>query len=184
MSRYLAKHVEILGQICGDTLQSISTCCPERIPKASRSPRESADTVENNGFVQTEFLRNDVFVCKTSYMWTNFCTFVSKSSLWGLWSSKQKIIGEAINLNKMKKLWYLDSIPTINNSEARQLLKLSEKDRSRVSRLFAELIRENEIVQTEDSLVNNVKYRRLKKWLFATSFAIAYAQAYSANGML
>ena len=63
----------------------------------------------------------------------------------------------------MKKLWYLDSIPTINNSEARQLLKLSEKDRSRVSRLFAELIRENEIVQTEDSLVNNVKYRRLKK---------------------
>ena len=60
-------------------------------------------------------------------------------------------------------LRYLDSIPTINNSEARQLLKLSEKDRSRVSRLFAELIRENEIVQTEDSLVNNVKYRRLKK---------------------
>lgn len=60
-------------------------------------------------------------------------------------------------------LRYLDSIPTINNSEARQLLKLSEKDRSRVSRLFAELIRENEIVQTENSLVNNVKYRRLKK---------------------
>lgn len=60
-------------------------------------------------------------------------------------------------------LRYLDSIPTINNSEARQLLKLSEKDRSRVSRLFAELIRESEIVQTEDSLVNNVKYRRLKK---------------------
>lgn len=68
MSRYFAKHVEILGQICGDTLPSIFICCPERIPNGSRSPRVSADTVENNGFVQTEFLRNDVLVCKTSYM--------------------------------------------------------------------------------------------------------------------
>ncbi len=46
--------------------------------------------------------------------------------------------------------------------EARQLLNLQEKDRSKVSRLFAELVGENEIVQTEDSAVNNVKYRKIK----------------------
>ena len=57
----------------------------------------------------------------------------------------------------------MDSIPTINNAEARQLLSLQEKDRSKVSRLFAELISENEIVQTEDSVANNVKYKRLKE---------------------
>ena len=34
-------------------------------------------------------------------------------------------------------LRYLDSIDTINNSEARQLLNLPEKDRAKVSRLFA-----------------------------------------------
>ena len=30
-----------------------------------------------------------------------------------------------------------------------------------VSRLFAELVKENEIEQTEDSIPNNVKYRRI-----------------------
>jgi len=59
-------------------------------------------------------------------------------------------------------LRYLDSIDTINNREARALLKLQEKDRSAVSRLFAELVASNEIVQTEDSVPNNVKYRRLR----------------------
>ena len=59
-------------------------------------------------------------------------------------------------------LRYLDSIDTINNREARTLLKLQEKDRPAVSRLFAELVAANEIVQTEDSVPNNVKYRRLK----------------------
>jgi len=59
-------------------------------------------------------------------------------------------------------LRYLDSIDTINNREARALLKLQEKDRPAVSRLFAELVAANEIVQTEDSVPNNVKYRRLK----------------------
>lgn len=54
------------------------------------------------------------------------------------------------------------SIDTINNREARALLKLQEKDRSTVSRLFAELVAENEIVQTKDSIPNNVKYKRLK----------------------
>lgn len=57
-------------------------------------------------------------------------------------------------------LRYLDSVETINNAEARELLRLTEKDRSKVSRLFAELVEENEILQTEDSRPNNVKYKR------------------------
>ena len=57
----------------------------------------------------------------------------------------------------------MDSIETINNTEARVLLKLQAKDRSMVSRLFAELVKENEIVQTEESIPNNVKYRRIRK---------------------
>lgn len=87
--------------------------------------------------------------------------------------SKRKDMDDKIDYVKSKKqekarqkeaiLRYLDSIPTINNAEARQLLSLQEKDRSKVSRLFAELISENEIVQTEDSVANNVKYKRLKE---------------------
>ena len=87
--------------------------------------------------------------------------------------SKRKDLDDKIDYVKSKKqekarqkeaiLRYLDSIPTINNAEARQLLSLQEKDRSKVSRLFAELISENEIVQTEDSVANNVKYKRLKE---------------------
>ena len=85
---------------------------------------------------------------------------------------KRKDLDDKIDYVKSKKqekarqkeaiLRYLDSIPTINNAEARQLLSLQEKDRSKVSRLFAELISENEIVQTEESAANNVKYKRLK----------------------
>ena len=60
-------------------------------------------------------------------------------------------------------LRYLDSIETINNTEARMLLKLQEKDRSKVSRLFAELVNEGEILQTEDSVTNNVRYRRIRE---------------------
>lgn len=87
--------------------------------------------------------------------------------------SKRKDLDDKIDYVKSKKqekarqkeaiLRYLDSIPTINNAEARQLLSLQEKDRSKVSRLFAELISENEIVQTEESTANNVKYKRLKE---------------------
>ena len=86
--------------------------------------------------------------------------------------SKRKDLDDKIDYVKSKKqekarqkeaiLRYLDSIPTINNAEARQLLSLQEKDRSKVSRLFAELISENEIVQTEGNAANNVKYKRLK----------------------
>lgn len=43
------------------------------------------------------------------------------------------------------------------------LLKLLEKDRSKVSRLFAELVNEGEILQTEDSVTNNVRYRRIRE---------------------
>lgn len=60
-------------------------------------------------------------------------------------------------------LRYLDSIETINNTEARMLLKLQEKDRSKVSLLFAELVNEGEILQTEDSVTNNVRYRRIRE---------------------
>lgn len=77
---------------------------------------------------------------------------------------------EYVNTKKQEKarqkeaiLRYLDSIQTINNTEARQLLKLSLKERSKVSRLFAELVSEKEISKTEDSVANNVKYRRFQK---------------------
>lgn len=83
--------------------------------------------------------------------------------------SKRSSMGdkiEYVNTKKQEKarqkeaiLRYLDSVGTINNTEARILLKLEEKDRSKVSRLFSELIEENEIMQTEDSVPNNVKYK-------------------------
>ena len=86
--------------------------------------------------------------------------------------TKRKSTEDKIDYVKAKKqdkarqkeaiLRYLDSIDTINNREARALLKLQEKDRYAVTRLFAELVAENEIVQTEDSVPNNVKYKRLK----------------------
>lgn len=86
--------------------------------------------------------------------------------------SKRKSTDDKIDYVKAKKqdkarqkeaiLRYLDSIETINNREARALLKLQEKDRYAVTRLFAELVAANEIVQTEDSVPNNVKYKRLK----------------------
>ena len=87
--------------------------------------------------------------------------------------SKRRSTEDKIDYVKRKKqnkarqkeaiLRYLDSIETINNTEARELLKLQVKDRSMVSRLFAELVKENEIVQTEGSIPNNVKYRRIRK---------------------
>lgn len=89
-----------------------------------------------------------------------------------LHASKRKSTEEKVDYVKTKKqnkarqkeaiLRYLDSIGTINNTEARTLLGLQEKDRSSVSRLFAELVREGDILQTEDSRPNNVKYRRIK----------------------
>lgn len=87
--------------------------------------------------------------------------------------SKRKNMDDKIEYVKTKKqekarqkeaiLRYLDSIETINNSEARQLLNLPEKDRAKVSRLFAELVDEKAILKTDDSKANNVKYRRIRK---------------------
>lgn len=87
--------------------------------------------------------------------------------------SKRKNMDDKIEYVKTKKqekarqkeaiLRYLDSIDTINNSDARQLLNLPEKDRAKVSRLFAELVDENAILKTDDSKANNVKYRRIRK---------------------
>ena len=87
--------------------------------------------------------------------------------------SKRKNMDDKIEYVKTKKqekarqkeaiLRYLDSIDTINNSEARQLLNLPEKDRAKVSRLFAELVDENAILKTDDSKANNEKYRRIRK---------------------
>lgn len=87
--------------------------------------------------------------------------------------SKRANLGDKIEYVNTKKqerarqkeaiLRYLDSIETINNTEARMLLKLQEKDRSKVSRLFADLVNEGEILQTEDSVTNNVRYKRIRK---------------------
>ena len=86
--------------------------------------------------------------------------------------TKRKSTEDKIEYVKAKKqdkarqkeaiLRYLDSIDTINNREARALLKLQEKDRYAVSRLFAELVAANEIVQIKDSAPKSMKYRRLR----------------------
>lgn len=86
--------------------------------------------------------------------------------------TKRKSTEDKIEYVKAKKqdkarqkeaiLRYLDSIDTINNREARALLKLQEKDRYAVSRLFAELVAANEIVQIKDSAPKGVKYKRLR----------------------
>ena len=86
--------------------------------------------------------------------------------------TKRKSTKDKIDYVKVKKqdkarqkeaiLRYLDSIETINNREARALLKLQEKDRYAVSRLFAELVAENEIMQIKENAPKGVKYKRLK----------------------
>lgn len=52
-------------------------------------------------------------------------------------------LDEILNMKARQKdaiLRNWDSIPTTNNAEARQLLGLQERDRSKVSRLFANRI--------------------------------------------
>ena len=87
--------------------------------------------------------------------------------------SKRKTTDEKIDYVMSKKqekarqkeaiLRYLDSVETINNTETRILLKLTEASRSMVSRLFASLIDDGEIEKVEDSRPNDVRYRRKKK---------------------
>ena len=57
-------------------------------------------------------------------------------------------------------LRYLDEIESINNSEARDLLKLPEKDRSIVSKLLSSMVKEDLIYRLPNSLPNDVRYKR------------------------
>lgn len=59
-------------------------------------------------------------------------------------------------------LRYLDDVPTINNAEARELLKLQTKDKSTVSRLLAELKEAGRISVAENEGSNKVRYKRNK----------------------
>lgn len=84
--------------------------------------------------------------------------------------SKRNTTGEKIDYVVSKKqekarqkeaiLRYLEAIESINNTEARLLLKLDDKSRSMVSRLFKALVNDNEIEVIEGSNPNNVRYRR------------------------
>lgn len=84
--------------------------------------------------------------------------------------SKRKTTGEKIDYVVSKKqekarqeeaiLRYLDSIDTINNTEARQLLKLPESGIYVVTRLFNSLIDKGYIEKIDSSNPKNVRYRR------------------------
>ena len=84
--------------------------------------------------------------------------------------SKRKTTDEKVDYVMSKKqekarqkeaiLRYLDSVDTINNTEARILLKLTEASRSMVSRLFSSLIDDGEIEKVENSRPNDVRYQR------------------------
>lgn len=89
-----------------------------------------------------------------------------------LHKSKSKTVAEKIKYTQLKKqdkarqleaiLRYLDSIETITNAEARELLKLPKTSQSHVSRLFADLLAADEIEVISEP--NNFKrvYRRKK----------------------
>ena len=88
--------------------------------------------------------------------------------------SKRTSIGEKISYARNKKqdkarrkeaiLRYLDSIETINNTEARKLLSLPDKDRPIVSRLFKELLLSGDIEpSTETHGTKDRTYRRKPK---------------------
>lgn len=87
-----------------------------------------------------------------------------------LHKTKSSSTQEKIKYSQLKKqekarqkeaiLRYLDEIGTINNSEARQLLKLTDNDVSYISKLFKEMLNNDDI--EIDSTVGNNKnvYRR------------------------
>ena len=84
--------------------------------------------------------------------------------------SKRKTTDEKIDYVVSKKqekarqeeaiLRYLDSIETINNTEARQLLKLPESGIYVVTRLFNSLLEKGYIEKIKDANPINVRYRR------------------------
>ena len=82
-------------------------------------------------------------------------------------STKEKI--KYSQLKKQEKarqkeaiLRYLDEIETINNTDARQLLKLVDSDAPYVSKLFKELLNSNdiEIASTVGNNKNNYRRKR------------------------
>lgn len=84
--------------------------------------------------------------------------------------SKRKTTGEKIEYVLSKKqekarqkeaiLRYVDEVGSISNSEARQLLKLKDKDRSLVSRLLTSLVDAGELVILKDANSNKRIYGR------------------------
>lgn len=84
--------------------------------------------------------------------------------------SKRKTTGEKIEYVLSKKqekarqkeaiLRYVDEVGSINNAEARQLLKLQEKDRSLVSRLLTSLVETGELVILQHANSNKRTYGR------------------------
>ncbi len=87
-----------------------------------------------------------------------------------LHKTKNSSTQEKINYTQLKKqekarqkeaiLRYLDGIDTINNSEARQLLKLADSETSYVSKLFRELLSDNEIEIATTGRFNQNTYRK------------------------
>lgn len=81
-------------------------------------------------------------------------------------------INDKVQYSRLKKqekarqkeaiLRYLDEIDTISNSEARQLLRLPDKDMSFVSRLLTSLLAAGEIEIDPNSKINRPRYRRKK----------------------
>lgn len=86
--------------------------------------------------------------------------------------SKRKTTDEKVDYVMSKKqekarqkeaiLRYLDSVDTINNTEARELLKLSDKDAALVSKLFRSLQDSGDIIILEQKGNNNIYYGRKK----------------------
>ena len=87
-----------------------------------------------------------------------------------LHKTKSSSTQEKIKYSQLKKqekarqkeaiLRYLDEIGTINNSEARQLLKLSDNDVSYISKLFKEMLNSGDIEIASTVGNNKNVYRR------------------------
>ena len=98
-----------------------------------------------------ELSKHYILDCSNLWIKTNNIKFIMRKIKTG------KPLSECENesLNR-----YLDEIGTINNSEARQLLKLTDNDVSYISKLFKEMLNSGDI--EIDSTIGNNKniYRR------------------------
>ena len=89
-----------------------------------------------------------------------------------LHKTKSSSTQEKIKYSQLKKqekarqkeaiLRYLDEIGTINNSEARQLLKLTDNDVSYISKLFKEMLN-NDDIEIASTVGNNKNVYRRKQ---------------------